>query len=118
MSNLIPRRTNLLMDLHETWSFKIECHDDADGTIVSDLVGASISIAIADISGNTVMEIPGIILNPASDGLALIMVTPDQQTSASIEAGRFSYTIRVIRADGTVSDQAFGSLMIRETEYN
>ena len=116
---LIPRRTDLLMDLHETWNFQITCHDDADGTVVSDLVGASISIAFADNTGTTVLVAPGIILDPANDGIALLQVSPVQQEAAdpSIVAGRYTYTIRLTRADSTISDQAFGTLTVRETEY-
>jgi hypothetical protein len=110
----MPARNNLAFDLGEDWLIALTCHQ-ADGVTPIDLTGATVTMAVSGTTGFAPTITPQA---PLTAGLVNIRVTSAQQAAAGIVAsGSLSYTIRVLLADGSVSDQTAGLLQIRKTEF-
>jgi hypothetical protein len=104
---------NLAFDLGETWIIDHQSFD-ADGTTVLDITGGSVQLFIKSAAGAQLLTSgqQTVTLTTPASGKSQIKVTPSQQTTAAISAQIGTYSIRVTLADGTVSDQNYGTFTI------
>lgn len=110
--------SNLNFRLGETWVIAITC-EDAGGTPLA-LAGADVRFRLATPALSLVLDLAvgsGVSLGTGA-GMATITVTPAMQVAAGVTARLHSYEIRAELADGTVSDQAFGSLNVRASLFS
>lgn len=110
-------RKDMAFDLGETWIIQLACHEDKLGRNPMNLTGAQVTLRVATTPGALVVDTAnGVVIgSPATLGLVTIAVTPNAQFGVAI--GEYPYTIRVTKADGTVSDQAFGTLSVVGTAF-
>lgn len=111
---------DLAFDLGEDWQIALTCHDDPAGLVPMDLTGATVAFMMTR-PGLTPIEadngaLGGVTLgDPPANGLAVIVISPGKQ--AGVAAGFYTYTVRVTKADGTISDQAYGEITVRGTDF-
>jgi hypothetical protein len=117
---MMGRRSDLNYDLGETWSLQVNCHADSSGSVPLPLLDAIVVMQIESTFSNGAISIPvtGIVQGSPLDGVALFLVTPATQVSAGAKGGRYSYTVRATMGDGSVSDQLYGLITIRDTEFS
>lgn len=100
-------RRDWTFDLGEDWPIELVC-SEADGVTVLDITSASVRWRGAG------AEVTGVI----RDGPAgLVTLTAPGAQTAGLTAGQHSYTVRVTLADGRISDQLFGFITARATEF-
>ncbi|HTK34538.1 MAG TPA: hypothetical protein VL358_04520 [Caulobacteraceae bacterium] len=107
---------NLSFFLGEDWQIELTCRD-ADGGAL-DLTGAQVKWRLADprtlrldlVNGDGV-----VLADDPTTGVATIVVTAAMQ--GELPAGLYSHEAQVVLADGTVSDQAYGTLYARESLF-
>ena len=104
---------NLAFDLGETWIIDHQAND-ADGTTILDITGGSVQLFVKGAAGAQLLTLgqQTVTLTTPAQGKSTIKVTPAQQTAAAMTAQAATYVIRVTLADGTVTDQNYGTFTI------
>lgn len=107
-------REDHTFDQGEDWIISITCHKDPAGTQALDISGAG-DVALA-VAGATFNKASGnVAITDGPNGVAVLTIRAVSQ--AGMAVGAHSYTIRATGADGSISDQAFGLITIRATEF-
>lgn len=111
-------REDNTFDLGEDWIITITCHSDEAGTVVMDLTNGNVAFAMGKPGSAAVLSLDkssGVTITDAVNGVAKITVTPTMQSALTDTF--YTYTIRATEADGSVSDQAYGLITVRGTEF-
>ncbi len=100
-------RQNLQFTMGETWEIVLNCADGYGNPFTPANVLFKIEF------GATTLELEAansqIVINGSQ---AIIEVDPGQQ--AGLTPGLYQYQVRAVKADGSISDQAFGSLYAQQ----
>lgn len=104
----------------KTWKLDLTA-TDGDGDII-DLTSATIKFRISSLAGTTVDTRQtggsGISLVTATLGTYTVVVTPAQQTSASIAAStNYKYEVEITDQNSVVYDQLYGILKVEPSLF-
>ena len=102
----MPVMTDLQFDLGEDWLIDLTCLD-SDG-IALDVSGATAVIYVGP-SSTPAAEITG---TPGSNGKVSFVLPGADQTD--VRPGKYPWTARITLAGGSITDQAAGTLTVRD----
>lgn len=110
-------KADLTFFLGEDWTIEITCYK-ADGVTALDLTGGDVQFRLA--SGAALLADlkvgQGVTLSGTpTDGMATILL--GHAASALLTSGDFTYEVRAKLADGTISDQAYGTLTVLPSKF-
>ncbi len=98
--------------LGEDWQITIQCCDSSGAAL--DLTGGDLKVRLADFDRTTLYldlsKAGGVSITNAVQGIGVALITAAMQRDAALTAQTFRYDALAVLADGTESDQAFGTL--------
>lgn len=106
-------RRDWTFDIGEDWSLELACFE-ADGVTPLDLTGATVHFRVGLPDAST-KDAAGAVQSPAAAGVVFLIL--EGSDTAAIPVGRCSYTVRATLQDGRISDQLFGFITARATEF-
>lgn len=104
----MPAITNLQFDHGEDWLIDLSCFDAAGAPL--DVSGATAVIYVGPAAA-PVAQIPGTVASPGSAGIINFRLAGSAQTA--VRPGAYPYTARITLSGGSVTDQAAGTLTVR-----